>query len=157
VSIRTEAAHRLSGYGAVVTRTAYGTSPEGFDAEWPMIHLLTVEGDRINRCEIFDEADLDAALAPFEELQPQPRRPENQATQLAERIGANFAARDWTARAELLADDCSIDDRRRVVNAGNQHGRDADIANARAIADLGVVNVALTVIATRGERLALSR
>ena len=33
-----------------------------------MIDLLTVEGDLINRCEMFDEADLDAALARFEEL-----------------------------------------------------------------------------------------
>jgi hypothetical protein len=43
------------------------------------------------------------------------------------------------------------------VNAGNQHGRDADIANMRAIADLGVVKIALTIIATRGDRLALCR
>ena len=122
-----------------------------------MIVLLTVEGDLINRCEVFDEADLDAALARFEELQPQAPRPENAATQVAERLRANFAARDWTAMAELLADDCSTDDRRRVVNAGNLHGRDADIANMRAIAALGVANIALTTIATRGERLALSR
>ena len=27
-----------------------------------------VEGDLINRCEIFDEADIDAALARFDEL-----------------------------------------------------------------------------------------
>ena len=31
---------------------------------------LTVEGDRISRCEKFDEADLDAALARFDELSP---------------------------------------------------------------------------------------
>ena len=47
----------------------YGTSDEGFVAEWRMIDLFTVEGDLISRCEIFDEADLDAALARFEELQ----------------------------------------------------------------------------------------
>ena len=39
--------------------------------------------------------------------------------------------------AEILADDFSSDDRRRVVNAGVRHGRDAEIANMRAIADLG--------------------
>ena len=48
--------------------------------------LLTVEGDRINRCEIFDETDLDTALARFEELQPQARRLENAASQVAERF-----------------------------------------------------------------------
>ena len=82
LSIHIEAVHRLSDLGAVVTNTAYGTSPEGFDAEWRMIELLTVEGDRISRCELFDEADLDAALARFDELQPQPPRLENAASQL---------------------------------------------------------------------------
>jgi hypothetical protein len=46
----------------------HGTSPEGFDAEWREIALLTLAGDLINRCELFDEADLAAALARFEEL-----------------------------------------------------------------------------------------
>nr|WP_082929738.1 BTAD domain-containing putative transcriptional regulator [Mycobacterium sp. 1164966.3] len=156
-SIRIEAVHRLSGFGAVATYTAHGTSPDGFAGEWRMIFLLTVEGERINRCDVFDEADLDAALALFEELQPPTRRLENAATQVAERLRANFTARDWTAYAELLAEDCFTDDRRRVVNAGNQHGRDADIANMRAIAAVGVANIALTTIAIRGERLALGR
>ena len=70
ISIYIEAVHRLSDLGAVVTHTAHGISQEGFDAEWRMIDLLTVEGDLISRCEIFDEADLDAALARFDELQP---------------------------------------------------------------------------------------
>jgi len=29
----------------------YGTSPEGFDAEWRNDQLLTVKGDKINSCE----------------------------------------------------------------------------------------------------------
>ena len=41
----------------------HGTSQEGFDAEWRRIQLLTVEGDQIDRCELFDEADIDAAFA----------------------------------------------------------------------------------------------
>ena len=35
-----------------------------------MINICTVEGDLISGCEMFDETDLDAALAQFEELQP---------------------------------------------------------------------------------------
>ena len=53
------------------------------------------------------------------------------------RFETHFAARDWAAMAEMLADDISIDDRRRVVNAGLRHGRDAEIASMRAMADLG--------------------
>lgn len=68
VSIRIESVHRLGSAGAVTDYVAQGTSPEGFDAEWRMVYLVTVDGDQINRCEVFDEADLDAALASFDEL-----------------------------------------------------------------------------------------
>ncbi len=50
--IHSEAVHRLSGFGAVATYQANGASPEGFDGEWRIILLLTVEGDRIDRCEV---------------------------------------------------------------------------------------------------------
>ena len=105
-----------------------------------MIDILTVEGDLINRCEVFDEADLDAALARFDELHPQARRLENAASQVEQRFLTYFAARDWDAMAEILADDVSMDDRRHVVNAGVRHGRDAEIASQRAAADVGVTN-----------------
>jgi hypothetical protein len=73
LTIYTEAVHRLSNLGAVVTAAAQGTSREGFDAEWRGINILTVDGDSINRAELFDEDDLDAALAHFEKLHTQPR------------------------------------------------------------------------------------
>ena len=127
ISIYIEAVHRLSNLGAVVTHAAHGTSQEGFDAEWRTINLMTVEGDLFNRSELFDEADLDAALARFDELSRPAPRLENAASQVYERFRAYFAARDWDAMAEMLADDISNDDRRRVVNAGVRHGRDAEI------------------------------
>ncbi|WP_197514016.1 nuclear transport factor 2 family protein [Mycobacterium sp. 1165178.9] len=155
--IRIEAVHRISGFGAVVTHTAHGTSPEGFDAEWRMIQVLTLEGDRIGGCELFDETDLDAALARFDELQPYPRQAANAASQVEQRFLASFAARDWDAIAEMFAEDILLDDRRHLVNAGTRRGRDAEIANMRAVADVGVTNMTSTVIATRGERLVLGR
>ena len=157
LSIHIEAVHRLSGFGAVVTYTAHGTSQDGFAAEWRMIQLLSVEGDRINRCEIFDEKDIDAALARFDELHPQARRLENAASQVDQRFWTHFAARDWDAMVDLLADDISTEDRRRVVNAGVRHGRDDHIAEMRAVAEVGAENIASTVMATRGARLALTR
>src|SRR6202795_2319098 len=54
-SIYIEAVHRLTNLGAVVTNAVNGTSQEGFDAEWREVSLLTFDGDRINRCELFDE------------------------------------------------------------------------------------------------------
>ena len=62
------AVHRLSEIGAVVTHLARGISQEGFDAEWRDVHVLAVEGDMFSRCELFDEADLDTAIARFDQL-----------------------------------------------------------------------------------------
>ena len=145
--------HRLSDLGAVVTHIAHGTSQEGFDAEWRMIQLLTVDGDLVNRGEVFDEADIDTALARFEELHPHAPALENAASQVNQNFWNSFAARDWDGMAELLAADICTDDRRRVVNAGVQRGRDVEIANMRALAEVEA-NVTVTVVATRGNRLA---
>ncbi len=49
-------------------------------------HVLTVEGDLISRCEVFDEADLDAALARFDELS----RPAPQLENAASRVYGRF-------------------------------------------------------------------
>ena len=85
-SIYIETVHLLSNRGAVVTHTAKGTSQEGFDAEWRAIDITTVEGDLINRAEIFDEADIGVALARFDELSPASRPLENAASQVEERF-----------------------------------------------------------------------
>ena len=155
--IHIEAVHRLSDLGAVFTQAAHGTSQEGFEAEWR------------------DDRPSDGRRRPDQPQRalrrgrPRRRTREIRRTQPAgaaagkrgkpsfERFQAYFAARDWDAMAEILADDVSIDDRRRVVNAGIRHGRDAEIADMRAVADVGVTNMTSTVIATRGERLVLAR
>ena len=149
--------HRLTNLGAVVAHATHATSQEGVEVESGEIIILMVDGDLLSRCEIFNEADLDAALARFEELHPQTPRLENPASQVTERFQAHFAARDWAAMGEILADGFSSDDRRRVVGAGVRDGRDAEIADMAATADLGVTNVMSTVVATRGGRLALMR
>ena len=77
-----EAVHRLSQLGVVVTDAAHGTSQEGFDAEWREVHLLTVEGDLFSRAELFDEADLDAAIARFDQLSRPAPRLENAASRV---------------------------------------------------------------------------
>ena len=75
---------------------------EGFDAEWRGVNLLTVDGDLLNRCEVFDEADLDAALARFDQLSRPAPRLENAASQATTASEAYFAARDWDAMAEAI-------------------------------------------------------
>ena len=157
ISFYFESVYRLTNLGAVVGSATRGTSDEGFDAEWRQADLLTVEGDRISRCEIFEESDVDKAIARFDELSRPAQLLENAASCAYERFWAYFVARDWTALTEVLPDNFSLDDRRRIVNAGVRHGRDAEIANLRAIAEMGITTVTPTVIATRGERLALNR
>ncbi|MDQ1494556.1 MAG: hypothetical protein QOG69_1039, partial [Actinomycetota bacterium] len=152
-----ERVHRLNHLGAVIAYSAKGGSHEGFDAEWRGFTLLMVDGDMVSRCEVFDEADIDAALARFDQLSRPAPRLENAASRVDDQFEACFAAREWAVMAELMIDDISVDDRRRIVNAGLRRGRDVEIANLRTISDLGVRNVTSAVIAIRGERLALSR
>src|SRR6202012_4964327 len=121
------------------------------------VDVLMVEGAVVNHCEVFDEADIDAALARFEELHPQPRRVQNTASQVTQRFLDYLAQGNWDAIAETLADDFCQDDRRRVVGAGVRHGRDAQIEDMRAIAQLQITALTSTFIATRGERLVLLR
>ena len=70
LNIYIEIAHRVNDLGAVFTWAGHGTSHEGFEAEWRGVTLMTVDGEMVSRMEVFDEGDLDAALARFEELQP---------------------------------------------------------------------------------------
>ena len=60
-----------------------GTSKEGFEAEWRDVILLTVDSEQLTRCEIFDEADLDAALARLDELSPPAPHLENAASRVS--------------------------------------------------------------------------
>jgi hypothetical protein len=63
-----EEVHRLTHLGAVVTHVAKGTSRDGLEVEWRVLDAVTIDGDMFSRCEMFDEDDLDAALARFDEL-----------------------------------------------------------------------------------------
>ncbi|OBJ51536.1 BTAD domain-containing putative transcriptional regulator [Mycobacterium asiaticum] len=162
-----ESVHRLSDRGAVITYAAHGTSVAGFDAEWRSVAVLAFDGDLLCRAEVFDDAGLDGALARFDELHSRPRLPDNAASRLAERFRTSFVTRNWAAMAELLSEDIYTDDRRQVIGAESQRGRDVvmrqmasgytDLGNGRAPSDVGVTNMASTLIATRGNHLALSR
>ncbi len=156
INVYIEVVHRLNNFGAVVTGAAHGTSQQGFEAEWREIEIFTCDGVLLSRFELFDEADLDAALAKFEQLTAPAPRLENAASQVDARYWNCFAARDWNTIAEILAEEFCIADHRRVLNAGVLHGRDVQIRNMKAIAEIGA-NITSTVIATRGQRLALAR
>ncbi|WP_310773803.1 BTAD domain-containing putative transcriptional regulator [Mycobacterium sp. Z3061] len=156
-TIRIEAVHRLSARGAVVTHFVHARSREGLDAEWREISLLMFDGDQFSRCEVFSENKIDAAIARFDDLHSRPKPLASAAIRAMHRLQAHFAARDWAAVAGALADDICTDDRRRVVNGGIRHGRDAEIDGLRAAADVGTRSITSTPLAIRGERLLLGR
>ncbi|HVQ53356.1 MAG TPA: hypothetical protein VMS92_25260, partial [Mycobacterium sp.] len=126
-------------------------------ARWRSVNVLTVGTGAVERCELFDESDLDAALAIFDEISCPTMRWQNAASRVGERLRAAFAVRDWPAMTELVSDDLYNEDRRRIVNAGIRHGRDSMIEDMRAAADIGIPRLEAIDIATRGERLVLVR
>lgn len=149
-----EAVHRLSEHGSVITQVAEGFSSDERCFEWRIVDLLTFDGDLITRCEMFDESDLDAAVARFDEIE-RSAVPCHRASQVAARFRAAFAARDWQAAADLLSVDLHNEDRRSVVNAGVRHGPESMLADLRAVADMGIPALESVDIATRGESLVL--
>ena len=157
INMYVEVVHRLSNLGVVITQAAHGTSQHGFEAEWRENSIFTFDGDLVSRIELFDEDDLDAAIARFEQLGQPARRLENAASRVFENEWSHFAARDWDALAELVADNYSGIDHRRVVRAENQHGRDVVVKDLQAAADVGFTISMVSAMAIRGERLVLAR
>ena len=158
----------VRGERLALARLVVGTadaSPGAPQDEFLQIYGIDEEG-RISLQIWFDLEDMDAAIAELdaaharfeEEAHRQARRLENAASQAwPSATRRSFAARDWDALAKVLADDFVTDDRRRVVNAGIRRGRDAEIANMQAAAEVGITYTAFVVIAVRGERLILTR
>ena len=82
---------------------------------------------------------------------------ENAASQAVERYWRYFRTQEWAALGETMAEDCSTQDRRRVVNAGELRGRAVHVTNMRAVAEVGFEGLTSTVIASRGQHLTLIR
>ena len=97
IHVYVEVVRRLGNLGAVVTQVGHGTSQEGFKPNGGRSGFSCSTAIWLSRYELFDETDLDAALARFDELQPQAPRLENAASQVERRFLTYFAARDWDA------------------------------------------------------------
>jgi hypothetical protein len=155
VKNRIVAVHRMSDVGAVFTQALSATSRESFEAEWRDVVLLTFRGDSMSRCEVFEESDLHAALARFDELNRQLPQLENAATRQNARFATAFNRRDVESILGTVAADAQYDDRRKGlrhkghVNAVFVHGLLTDESKSW--------QSEVESIAIRGDRLALSR
>lgn len=108
-----ESVHRLNGIGAVLTHVAYATSTHGFEAEWREIVVSTVDGNAIGRSERFDETDLDAAIAKFDELSGRASQLDNAATQSRLLVADALNRRDFDGVIALGTADGHYEDRRK--------------------------------------------
>jgi hypothetical protein len=152
IRIRIDAVHRLTRMGAVITHV-WNNSHQGFDAERRVIGISTVDGDLIDRCELFDETDLDAALARFDELTASAPDLENAATRMRIRVADAYNRRDVDSCIALARG--RYEDHRSGLRDQGTAGRDyalALLSETPASWDLNVDPVAV-----RGDRLALTR
>lgn len=150
-----ETVHRLGDVGAVVTAPTYGTSQQGFHAEWRDVHLMTFEGDLGNRFELFDEADLDAALARFDGLSRPSHVLENAATRARARLVDAFNRRDLDGFLAVHDAGGRYEDRRRGLR--NEGPVDPKFAHALLFEAPTSWHLEIEPVAVRGDRLALSR
>jgi ketosteroid isomerase-like protein len=133
-------------------------SRDGGRYEIPLVAILELDDrDRLARADIYDPDQFDEALARFEALKaltpPSPFA--NAATRLNERVVRAWAARDWEAVSALHSSAVHIDDRRRFMRM--RVGAEDAMAQVRFYFDVPGSRFVITPIATRGERLALSR
>lgn len=153
IAFRIEAVHRLTDLGAVIAFKSYATSEKGFAAEWRALNILTIEGDLISRGEIFDESELDTAIARFDELASQERRLENAATRAWWHAAKAFNRRDLDDLFTVTREDGRYEDRRKGLRYEGMSRRDViqEVFTAPKSWRLTV-----EALATRGSRLALS-
>ena len=153
--IQIVAVHRLTDVGALMTCVAHGTSQQGFDAEEPGIAMLMVQGRLINRFEYFDDADLDAAIARFDELGAPATQLENAATRGDAQAADAFNRRELDSYLAAFAANAQYDDRRKGLrNAGP-----IDRELTRGMLFTGALSwqVEIEPVGIRGRHLALTR
>ncbi len=133
-----------------------GTNAEGGEFESVFAGLWLYRGERFAGVELFELEDLDAALARFEELRPDPRRiPPNAAARVRDRWGEAVAARDWAAVRSLVSDDFTYEDRgKRALVSGDI---EMWIASMQYNTSLPGFRYEFELIGTVGHRIALER
>ena len=159
------AVHAIARDRIVAEVVLSGTNTDGGEVELVYFTVARFRDGVMSRSERFASTELDAALARFEELGEPADRPglTNACSRMVDRYLDAFERLDWDAMAEALDPEVLSDDRR-VGLSNRSTGRDALIAQWRVGNDVVRsvsgdaslrVLVGRSVIATRGERLAM--
>jgi len=133
-------------------------SRDGGVFEIPLVGVILCAPDgRFRRIHSYALDQLDAARACFDALTSEPPalRIENAATRAADRFGAVWEARDWKRSAELFPTGFRQIDRRAMVQL--ELDRDQFLEWMRTTFEMSSSRLEQQVLATRGDRLALSR
>ena len=150
----------VSGRCLLVVLDVRGTTVDGTAVEWvPYIVLTASDSGRMAGFDMYDEDDFSAALARFDELGAgAPIGP--RIANLASRAEHDFAV--FVNRGDLgglrarISEDFVRYDHRRVTGQGTVPGKEAMLENLAALVELGIEVSVLEVVATRGDRLALT-
>ncbi len=146
---------------ALLVRAVFsGIARDGGGAfERPTIALLIwgVDG-RTSRVELFDPEREADALARFDELTTPPvltRIVETAATRAIDRFDRAWAARDWQAICALNAPELRYSDRRALMQL--ELDRETFLEFIRPLFEMQASRISQEVLATRGDRLVLTR
>ena len=130
----------------------------GGEVEWPHLRLCRVGPDgRFTRIETFAADEVREALARFDELvaAPRPARFANAAWRAVEKFERAWRERDWDGAMARLDPALVLDDRRALARL--QISGEEFLANQRFIFAMKASRYQSELLATRGERLSLSR
>ncbi|MGI9624651.1 MAG: hypothetical protein ACR2PK_17600, partial [Acidimicrobiales bacterium] len=153
--------HALSEHGAVDS-SVIRSGHEDAEVSWGVTTLALVSDGPVDRLEVFEAEDVDAALARFDELtagEPahgsESGRPSNHATRLIAQAHAFQSAGDFDGFVDLSVESVERYDRRQLTGHPDVVGRDRLRKLQEAAGELGRNRVNSHVVATRGECLAL--
>jgi class 3 adenylate cyclase len=147
--------HHLDEYGAIALVRNAGSSTAGVEAEILLLLVILVRADHVTRIEQFPPDALASAQARFAELTRPSVALENDCTRTMRRQRDFRLERDWVALADLTAEDIVSEDRRRGMGLRTV-GRAEALEHAKIVTDVAPVPAVHSVVATRGERLALT-
>ena len=155
---RTVAFFGPPGHSVALIR-GYGTTDHGSTLEWEVLGAGALSDGKLCRLELFDPANLDAALARALEYSgagSSDRELQNAATRTIKRSGELIQARDRDAYERLASPEIVFEDIRPGLQT-ESHGLAELMEQVDALISVGVFDINFETLAIRGDSLALSQ
>ncbi len=140
-----------------------GSRLGGGVSDTSVLSICVMRDGRFTRFEQFSADQLDAALARFDQLVDEVgdtpgTQIANAVTRLYEGVGGpDWVAHNWDGFVAVHADDVVVEARTKEGLRYQVTGRDAAMAEARSLSDVGLRDLTMQPLAVRGRHLALIR